>query len=105
MEIGDKVLCINDSVSAESFYGVCKMYPKWVQKGKEYTIRDIFHNDGIVTGIVLNEIHNIPVYIPVINKIQEPAFGIFRFTKSIGVNTKIEEEEFSTETNPNLIQV
>lgn len=79
--VGDKVICIDDSISLEIRERVLKDYDNWVLKGKTYTIRDVLFNDDIVTGILLEEVHNFPIPIKLIRKIQEPAFATWRFRK------------------------
>lgn len=80
-KIGDKILCINDSVDQDKFLEISRDFQRWVVKGQEYFVRDILFNNGIVTGLLLVDVYNIPIYIKLIDKIQEPAFGTFRFRK------------------------
>lgn len=92
-EIGDKVICIDDLIAPEHFASVMKSFQCWPIKGKEYTIRDIFYNDDIVCGIVLQEIVNIPIFIPLLKRVQEPAFATWRFRKrEVTYNTEQVEE-------------
>lgn len=79
MRQGDKVVCIDDSIRAEILPTVAKYYREWVKKDEIYTVRDIVDNDGIVFGILLHELKNEPIYIDLVDKVQEPAFGMFRF--------------------------
>jgi hypothetical protein len=52
----------------------------WLRKGVEYTIREVLDNDGIVTGVLLEEIINDPIAQPLLNgRMQEPAFRVTRF--------------------------
>ncbi|QTE37557.1 hypothetical protein J3L18_00370 [Mucilaginibacter gossypii] len=53
----------------------------WITKDKEYTIREILDNNGIVTGLLLEEVHNFPKFFKLINRFQEPAFAQWRFRK------------------------
>lgn len=92
-EIGDKVICIDDSIAPEHFASVMKSFQYWPIKGKEYTIRDIFYNDEIVCGIVLKEMSNIPIFIPLLKRVQEPAFATRRFAKMEVVHSTREVEE------------
>ena len=80
-EVGDKVLCVNDSIKAEMFLSVINMYVNWIKKGKTYTIREIYYNDDIVVGVLLEEIKNPIIFIKLINREQEPAFATWRFEK------------------------
>lgn len=79
MRVNDKVVCIDDSIRAEIMPTIIKHYKNWVERDKVYTIREVLQNDGIVEGVLLNEIRNTPIYIELIDKKQEPAFGMFRF--------------------------
>lgn len=79
MRVGDKVICVDDTFKMKNLAEVLNYYPNWVKKGLKYTIREIFYNDDIVTGIVLEELINHKIRIDLINAIQEPAFGTFRF--------------------------
>ena len=38
-------------------------------------------NNGIVTGVLLEEVHNFPKFFKLINRFQEPAFAQWRFRK------------------------
>lgn len=78
---GDKVLCINDTVDRDKAHEIFNDFQRWVEKGKVYYIREILYNKGIVTGVLLKDLYNIPVYLKLIGKKQEPAFGTFRFEK------------------------
>lgn len=58
---------------------ICNYYNNWVKKGKTYTVRQVLQNDDIVHGVLLEEVRNEPIYIELIGREQEPAFGMFRF--------------------------
>ena len=93
--VGDRVLCIDDSTIPE-IQELLDNHPiKWIEKDKEYTIRHIFDNDGIATGLLLEEIINPPFYIPLLGRVQEFAFAEFRFRKltSVVQKSEIEMEE------------
>lgn len=79
MEVNNKVICVDDTIRPEMMLSVAKYYSNWVVRDKVYTIREVLHNEGIVEGVLLNEIKNDPIYIDIIDKKQEPAFGMFRF--------------------------
>lgn len=76
---GSKIICVDDSIRAEILPTVAKYYKNWVSRDKIYTIREVFQNEGIVEGVLLEEVRNKPIYIELIDKKQEPAFGLFRF--------------------------
>ena len=65
--IGDKVICINSSMSAHIVEEVKKDMPNWVVKDKQYIIRDIVDSDFVV-GVRLEEIINPPRYFQLIKK-------------------------------------
>jgi hypothetical protein len=88
MGIGDKVICVNDSHENE-FKGL--VFQEWITKGKEYTIREIFDNDGITPSVLLEEVSNIPVPIPVLNIVREPSFRIERF--EVTMSKKMQKEK------------
>jgi hypothetical protein len=79
MKIGSKVQCIDSSIKASTFLGIIENFKNWVVKDQIYTIREILNNDDIVQGILLEEITNTPIFIKLLNRIQEPAFKLDRF--------------------------
>jgi hypothetical protein len=91
-----KVKCINDDFSKvkeeilKESNGLPITFPV---KGKEYTIRETFDNDGIVTSYLLQEIYNPIFYIPVIQQKRELSFAEWRF-ETIFENQKITVEEY-----------
>lgn len=76
-----KLLCIDDSIKADQLEFVSMVYPQWVKKGKHYTIRQVLENDGIVTGVLLDEVRNEPIYQRLLGRDQEPAFRLSRFVE------------------------
>lgn len=90
-DVGDKILCVDSSVAPDKFMEITRDFQQWVSKNTEYTIREYVHNDGIVTGVLLEEVWNIPKYMRLINRTQEPAFGLFRFVKAGKKMEKINE--------------
>ena len=94
MKPGDKVICINATIDPEKSEEIRNDFEIWVVKDKEYTIREILDNSGIVTGVLLDEIHNFPKYFKLIGRNQEPAFAIWRFRKlNYATKTEAAEEE------------
>ena len=80
MEVGKKVICVDDYIQPHMREEIAKDFQQWVTKRKVYTIREILENNGIAPGVLLEEIHNNLLYFEkTINRVQEPAFGIFRF--------------------------
>lgn len=90
---GDRVICVDSTISPEQAPEIARNFLIWVEKDQEYTVREILDNKGIVTGILLEEIHNFPVYIKVIDTVQEPAFAIWRFRKLNHASVSEEKEE------------
>ena len=62
MKPGDKVICVDASIDAEKAEEIRRDFEIWVTKDKEYTIREILDNNGIVPGLLLEDIHNFPKY-------------------------------------------
>ena len=81
MKPGDKVVCVNDKIDPEKGEEIRRDFEIWITKDKEYTIREILDNNGIVTGVLLEEVHNFPKFFKLINRFQEPAFAMWRFRK------------------------
>jgi hypothetical protein len=90
-----KVVCVNDT-KPKDFKP--HHFPNWVVKDKEYHIRKILYNDDIVTGVLLREIVNPILFIPLINELQEGAFATWRFEvlKTAG---KVFTEKIKNETD------
>ncbi len=96
MRPGDKVVCINDKIDPDKVEEIKQDFEIWITKDKEYTLREILDNNGIVTGVLLEEVHNFPKFFKLINRFQEPAFAIWRFRK-LNYATSEQSEEFSEE--------
>lgn len=98
LNIGDKVICINSSMNLHTVAELRKDMPQWVKEREQYTIRGFHDNDGIVTGVLLEELHNPPRWFQLINKYQEPAFRTDRFRKleETEIEISIEQEETIT---------
>ena len=79
--IGDRVVCIDSSMRPEAIDELKRTVPNWVTQDEKYTIRGFHENDGIALGILLEEVTNPMVYIPLLGRVQEPAFAEWRFRK------------------------
>jgi len=51
MKVGDRVICVDDSVKTGLLEFVGYAYPNWIKKDEIYTVREILPNDDIVPGI------------------------------------------------------
>jgi hypothetical protein len=86
-----KVRCIDDSIKADQILLVSRVYQEWVKKDMVYTVREVLDNDGIVTGLLLNEIVNDPIPQELLGgRWQEPAFRVSRFVEE----ECVEEENY-----------
>ncbi len=94
--IGDEVLCIDASIKPENKSAINKNFPVWIKKDEKYIIRNIFRNDDIVVGVVLQGRRNPEIYIPLLKRMQEPAYAFWRFKKTRSAY-EIEEEEEEVE--------
>jgi hypothetical protein len=95
LDVGDVVICVNDVVKADAMEEIARKYRVFVLKDKKYTIREFLNNNGIVVGVLLEEISNPKVYARLVGKFQEPAFAIWRFRKALP--SEMEEVEESAE--------
>jgi hypothetical protein len=93
-EIGEIILCCEDYKLPHTREEINKNMPNWVKKGEKYTVRGFNDNNGIVIGILLEEIFNPQLYFKLIDKVQEGAFRTDRFVKLQGdeVTVNVEEE-------------
>ena len=101
-EIGDKIKCIDDSVKPGMEAFTKEVFYNFVKKNKEYTVRGFLDNGGIVTGVLLEEIHNFPVFQPILGHEQEPAFRTSRFVKTQSAPIK---ESYFEEKNSILEEI
>jgi hypothetical protein len=96
---GDKVICIDDSLpSGVSEEMNKKAFPSWIKEGEIYTVRS---KSGNHVSILLNEIKNPSIHIPVLGGNAEGRFRVERFTKP----TERELELALTEEKEDLIEV
>ena len=99
-EIGEVVLCCEDYKLPHTREELSQNMPNWVKKGQKYTIRAFNDNQGIVVGVLLEEVVNPVLYFKLIDKAQEGAFRLDRFRK-------LAEDEVSAEKieQENLIEI
>lgn len=79
MKVGTKVICVDDSIRPEMVEWQRQYCPNWVKKDSKYTIREFDDNDGIVDGVLLEEVENQPVFLIKWNRVIEPRFATWRF--------------------------
>jgi hypothetical protein len=92
--IGDKILCINDTIQPHALEESLRDIPNFVKKGDKYTIRSFNNNDGIVVGVLLEEIRNPILFFSLLGRSQEGGFALWRFTKCQEDKIKIKEEVY-----------
>jgi hypothetical protein len=81
IDIGDEVICINSFIKPENKAAVNKNFPIWIKEGDKYIVRDIMFNDNIAPGLLIQNRKNPPIWIPLLKRMQEPAFALWRFKK------------------------
>ncbi|MCS6968437.1 MAG: hypothetical protein RMJ44_00215 [Cytophagales bacterium] len=92
---GEKVVCINADFSMyPNIWDVFKQLPK---QDEIYTVRERQYVQGMGYRILLEEIHNPPVYVDLVKGMVEPAFAATRFARlsdplAIKETTAVEEE-------------
>lgn len=98
MKPNDKIICVNSKIDPDKIEEISKDFENWIEKGVEYTVREVLNNDGIVTGILLDEVHNFPKFFKLLNRVQEPAFATWRFRKvsKSKISLEIKEEIYDT---------
>lgn len=99
MTPGTKIVCVDDSIRPEMAEWQRKFCPNWVKKGETYTVREFDDNDGIVDGVLLEEVRNKPVYLTKWDRVIEPRFATWRFREmSPSEPNEIQCSEKETET-------
>ena len=105
MAPGDKVICIDARIDPEKAEEVRRDFEIWITKDKEYTIREILDNNGIVPGVLLEEVYNFPKFFKLIGRMQEPAFALWRFRKlnyATSSAEQVKEEELVGVERPHI---
>lgn len=92
-EIGEIIICVDDSIKFGKEAFVSEVFTNWVKKDEKYTVRAFVDNQGIVTGVLLEELINPLCYIHLIDAMQEPAFRQDRFRKLEAHEQTVSEEE------------
>jgi len=107
-EIGEEIICVDDSVKIEKFISAVNIFQNWIEKDKSYIVRDVLYNDDIVTGILLENVYNKPIFIDLLKRVQEPAFATWRFRKKqlADIDESFEENQMlKRKTETELIEV
>ena len=101
MKVGTKVICVDDSIRPEMVQWQRQYCPNWVKKDSKYTIREFDDNDGIVDGVLLEEVENRPVFLTKWNRVIEPRFATWRFREMEDdkQNADVVEEEVELVNN------
>lgn len=100
------MICIDATIDPDKAEEIRQDFEIWIAKDKEYTVREILDNNGIVPGILLDEVHNLPKYFKLLNRYQEPAFATWRFrklnyaTRTEAVEAKQELVEIGVQEQP-----
>jgi hypothetical protein len=81
-------------MQAHTIEELSKDVPNWITQDKKYIIRGFNENDGIVLGVLLEEVVNPIRFFKLINKFQEPAFAEWRFRKLKPNEVNVNIEEF-----------
>lgn len=76
MNIGDKVVCIDDSITPQV---KISLFPNWVEEGETYTVRSIEGSFGTEPRILLDELRNPIDFFPELGGKAEPGFAGRRF--------------------------
>lgn len=93
-EIGQKVICVEDWKLPHTIKELEVDCPNWVKKGEKYTIRGFNDNNGIVTGVLLEEVVNPIRFFKIINRAQESSFRLDRFRSLVEDEVEAEVEKF-----------
>lgn len=76
MKIGDKVVCIDDSIPRPEVF---RDFAYWPYEGSIYTIRGMQNSIDRGKGLQLEELPNPTIYVPELGGHVEPAYSIKRF--------------------------
>lgn len=95
MKVGTRVICVDDSIRPEMVQWQRQYCPNWVKKDEKYTIREFDSNDGIVDGVLLEEVENRVIYLIKWDRFIEPRFATWRFRELEG---DVQDAELIEET-------
>ena len=98
-DIGQKIACCEDYKLPHTIEELSKNMPNWVKKNDIYTVRGFNDNNGIVTGILLEEVSNPILYFKLLGYSQEGSFRLDRFRElkedEVMITEEIEEPVIS----------
>ena len=76
MNVGDKVVCVDDVPGKEI---KMSLFPNWVKEGETYTVRAVEGSFGNGERVLLEELRNPSVFFPELGGKTEPGFAGKRF--------------------------
>ena len=95
MQVGKRYKCVDASIKPEAVEWQRAFCPNWVKEGETYTVRQLTDHDGIVEGVLLEEIVNPVAYNMFMDRPLEPHFALWRFAEtqeSVAVEMTVETE-------------
>ena len=95
MKVGTRVICVDDSIRPEMVQWQRQYCSNWVKKDEKYTIREFDSNDGIVDGVLLEEVENRVIYLIKWDRFIEPRFATWRFRE---LEDDVQDAELIEET-------
>jgi hypothetical protein len=93
---GDRVVCIDDTVIHPNIKHV---FSEWIKKDSIYTVRGNHIGLEGKIGVLLNEIHNMPILFPMLGGKAEPAYAEHRFVKIDDLLNEISLKALDSITN------
>ena len=93
MQVGKRYKCVDASIKPEAVEWQRAFCPNWVKEGETYTVRQLTDHDGIVEGVLLEEIVNPVAYNMFMDRPLEPHFALWRFAETHEAEESVEEVE------------
>ena len=76
MNVGDKVVCVDDTVTSQV---KISLFQNWVEEGEAYTVRSIEGSFNSEPRILVDELRNESAFFPELGGKAEPGFAGKRF--------------------------